>query len=431
MRTTLVAAAALAQLAAAAPGVVKRQEFDFAAILNAPSPSNTAPPLTAVANTTTSSYTVDTASLASSISAAVTTVATASVTGTSASAASTQSPSDTTGVEKRHETSWSTSSPTTTQQSTTSTSSSSTACPTTPENGTYCGFINPEDACAPQPTGSGPQVQPDTVAAFESYAEFHKEAEDAITPAHYANVFKDLNASVSANSYITYTTLTSYNVSGCAAFCDETDLCTAFNIYIERDPSVNPTTNGTDVGWGSNCPNPSSITNYKCSLWGSSISAASATNYGGWRDEFEVVIAGSNGYDKTNNTTPSTPSGGWGNPTKCSGGGIGSGGSYWVGSQFYPGPFDVSLCGLYAQAQTNKNKEVAQQKGEHSYVPCNMFNAYTVHLNGVAQGTYCQLFDAVLDESWAAFEGAWSGEDFFGVHNSWTFSLTEQLDGKC
>merc|ERR1712014_569546 len=27
------------------------------------------------------------------------------------------------------------------------------ACPTTPEDGTYCGFINPQDPCAAQPDG--------------------------------------------------------------------------------------------------------------------------------------------------------------------------------------------------------------------------------------------------------------------------------------
>lgn len=35
----------------------------------------------------------------------------------------------------------------------TSTTSSSTECPTQIEEGTYCGFINPEDPCSPQPGG--------------------------------------------------------------------------------------------------------------------------------------------------------------------------------------------------------------------------------------------------------------------------------------
>lgn len=204
----------------------------------------------------------------------------------------------------------------------------------------------------------------------------------AITPQGYVNTFKDLNASTSANSYLTYETLTSYNVSGCAAFCDNVDLCTAFNIYIERDPSLNPTSG--DASNGTYCPNPASITNYKCSLWGSSIDASSATNYGTTWDEFQVVIAGSNGYDKINTTPPTQP--GWSQPSHCTSGAISSGGSYWMGSNFYPGPFDPSVCSIYAQAQTNENMRVAQQQGASSYTPCNMFNVYMIKKNGVPQG---------------------------------------------
>ncbi len=45
----------------------------------------------------------------------------------------------------------------TSQTSGTATTSSTTACPTVPEAGTYCGFINPEDPCAPQPDGWSPK----------------------------------------------------------------------------------------------------------------------------------------------------------------------------------------------------------------------------------------------------------------------------------
>lgn len=442
MRSNVIYAAALARIVVAAPAP---QQFDFAAVLTAAAPSVTAPPIGAVNQTT---YSVDTASIAASISSDVTTAASASVTGSSASAAATESPSST-ALDKRTNqkttsktSSWSSSSSlslssssssitTSTsiiQQSSTSTTSSSTACPTTPEAGTYCGFINPEDACAPQPGGYGPQVNnPDTVAAFEAYPEFHQDAENAKTPFNYTNVFKDLNASTSANSYLTFYTLESYDVSGCANYCETTDLCTAFNIYIERDPSLNPTTNATNNA--TNCPNPASITNYKCSLWGSSIDASSATNSGDYRDEFQVVIVASNGYDKTNNTTPpSLP--GWSSPSNCSDGGISAGGSYWMGSQFYPGPFDPSICGIYAQAQTATNKKVSSQKGASSYTPANMFNAYMVHLNGVPQGTYCALFDTVLSLAWAGFKGTSSGNNYFGVQSSWTYALGEQDDGK-
>ncbi|KAK0933617.1 hypothetical protein LTR29_014789 [Friedmanniomyces endolithicus] len=431
MRSAIFAAVAIARLAAAAP---TPQQFDFAAVLDAPSPSATGPPLTVVANAT-SVFSVDTASIAASVSAEVTTVATASITGASASAASTQEPSST-GLAKRGPPKTTTSSSTassskttTSQQSTTSTTSSTSACPTTPEAGTYCGFINPEDPCAPQPDGDGPRVTPDTVAAFEAYPEFHSDALKAITPAGYVETFKDLNGSTSANSYITFKTLTSYSVSDCAKLCDNTTLCTAFNIYIERDPSLNPTLNDTAANTtGQYCPNPSSITNYKCSLWGSSIDATSATNYGDYREQFQVVIVASNGYDKTNNTTPA-PCPGYEAPSNCTGA-ISSGGSYCLGSHFFPGPYDPSVCGIYAQAQTDTNKAAAKAKGQSTYVPSNMFNAYMVKKNSVAQGTYCSLFNTVLSGSWASFEGGWAGQNYFGIESSWTYALSQQDDGK-
>jgi len=239
-----------------------------------------------------------------------------------------------------------------------------------------------------------------------------------------------LTGATSANSYLTYYDLESYNTTQCAALCDSTSLCTAFNIYIERDPSVNPTTNATWNGTLYNCPNPASITNYKCSLWGSSIDNTSATNVGQWRDNFQVVIVASNGYDKTNNTVPATVPG-YTAPSNCSSSAISAGGNYWMGSNFFPGPFDPSVCGIYAQAQAATNRKLAQAAGLSSYVPCNMFNAYAVHKNGVCQGTYCSLFDTPLTSSWAQFQGAFSGSDYYSVHSSWTYALTNQDSGKC
>ena len=83
-------------------------------------------------------------------------------------------------------------------------------------------------------------------------------------------------------------TISSYDTLGCASLCDRADGCVAFNMYIERDPSVNPNS--------VNCPNPPSTTNFKCTLWGAPVSADEANNEGQWRDSFQVVIAGSNGF---------------------------------------------------------------------------------------------------------------------------------------
>ena len=88
------------------------------------------------------------------------------------------------------------------------------------------------------------------------------------------------------NTYLGLYTLQSYDTIKCQELCDSATACYGINIYFERDPSVNP---------AAGCDNPASITNIKCTLWGSQVSGDAATNTGQWRDSFHVVIAGSNG----------------------------------------------------------------------------------------------------------------------------------------
>lgn len=118
----------------------------------------------------------------------------------------------------------------------TKTATAAGSCPTQPEAGTDCGFINPLDPCAPQPDGYGPVPTPDTPEAFLADKELHDDAQNApatipsIQNTQYTQVFKDLNAAVSAQSYLALFTLDKYDAAKCAAFCDCTDLCTSFNM---------------------------------------------------------------------------------------------------------------------------------------------------------------------------------------------------------
>ena len=86
---------------------------------------------------------------------------------------------------------------------------------------------------------------------------------------------------------MTYIQLSSYDTLTCASECDRNSGCAAFNVYIERDPTLAP--NAQD------CPNPPSTVIYKCALWSAAVSADEATNTGQWVDSFQVVITGSNG----------------------------------------------------------------------------------------------------------------------------------------
>lgn len=109
----------------------------------------------------------------------------------------------------------------------------------------------------------------------------------APTPDGYGVVFINSNASLTASDYMGLYTLTSYDTLGCASQCDQASGCQAFNMYIERDPSLNAS--------AQSCPDPPSTTNYKCTLWGAPVSVDEATNFGQYQDSFQVVIAGSNG----------------------------------------------------------------------------------------------------------------------------------------
>ncbi|KAI4730496.1 hypothetical protein E4T49_01749 [Aureobasidium sp. EXF-10728] len=118
----------------------------------------------------------------------------------------------------------------------------------------------------------------------------------------YTSIFTNLTAAANLNNYLGLYYLSTYAPSACAAKCNEAANCSSFNIYIERDPSQNPTKNDSSAPtvWGYWCPNPPSITNYVCALWGDAMYNSSATNYGQHRGgDFEVVIVGSNGFVKS------------------------------------------------------------------------------------------------------------------------------------
>ena len=113
-------------------------------------------------------------------------------------------------------------------------------------------------------------------------------AQNAPTPDGYALVFNNVGASLQAANYMGLYTLGSYDTLTCASKCDQASGCQAFNVYLERDPTLNAN--------NQQCPNPPSTTNYRCTLWGAPVCKEEATNTGQYQAQFHVVIAGSNGW---------------------------------------------------------------------------------------------------------------------------------------
>jgi len=166
------------------------------------------------------------------------------------------------------------------------------------------------------------------------------------------------------------------------------------------------------------------MTSYKCTLFGSSLSNNTATNVGGWRGAFQVVITASNGYTLSP-VPPPAPCDGWAPPKSRNGGAVVQP-SKCMGQNFFPGPYDPRLCAAYGQAQTAFNK-AGLQSGQ-SYSACNMFNSYMVSRNGVPMGTFCSLFtdDVAGPGSWIG--GASNGFQW-GVDSSWSYVASVVDDG--
>ncbi|KAL8692578.1 MAG: hypothetical protein Q9218_002426 [Villophora microphyllina] len=271
--------------------------------------------------------------------------------------------------------------------------------------------------CAVQPAGYGPVPSPDTPEAFLADPGFQAQATNAPTPDGYSAVFTNVQASLSASNYMGLRTLQSFDTLGCASLCDQADGCEAFNMYIERDPSVDP--NATD------CPNPPSTTNYKCTLWGAPVAAVQANNEGQWRDDFKVVITGSNGYNKA---SPPDPITGFTGPQELGGAinaPLDNGKNTYMGYKYYPFSqtqgYTPSTCAAACQAQTGYNSRHPAADG--TYATCSFFDAYVLSENAAPQGLYCSLYSKSWAPSYATNYGQYRGSDRYTVSRSYSYTL--------
>ncbi|KAK2765818.1 hypothetical protein CKAH01_15567 [Colletotrichum kahawae] len=271
--------------------------------------------------------------------------------------------------------------------------------------------------CDPQPTGAGPVPSPDTAAAFLSSADLSATTKNAPTPSGYFNTFKNLQASSSAYGYMGYTTLDSYDTKLCASKCDAINGCVAFNIYFERDPTVEP---------ADSCPNPASTNVIKCVFWGGPVYESYTTNRGQWRRQFEVVIAGSNGYvaQRADNQAGFNAAVYLGDasinaPLDC------AGYNTFMGSKIFTnGPFDPKLCAAACTAQSEYNLRHPPKNAPAQ--TCQFFNTFFVLKNGVPEGQYCSLYSKSRDASYATNNGQYRGSDHYTI--SYSFSYTNSTN---
>ncbi|KAI5245761.1 hypothetical protein E4T43_02896 [Aureobasidium subglaciale] len=254
----------------------------------------------------------------------------------------------------------------------------------------------PGQICKPLPAGSGPVPSPDNPTNFLALQDFSDAANGAVTPTGYQNVFSNLKAANNANGYLGYTTMSSYDVAGCSKRCNAIVGCQAFNIYYERDPKVEP-------GSGDYCSNPPSTTSIKCSFWGGPVTKENAVNAGQWRKDFQIVIAGSNGY--VNNAIAPIANykaaSFYGNSIMVAPTADCSSSNPTVAWQFYNdgAPFSASRCAAACDAYSSDAKRNATLAGTTNPVLCNSFNTFILNKGSKSLGQMCNMYSQAFKSS--------------------------------
>lgn len=271
-------------------------------------------------------------------------------------------------------------------------------------------LVRKRGTCKEQPTiDNFYKVNLNSAAEFKADPIIASVASNAnAAPNSYFQNFKNLGAANSAMNYLGYSVVNtgSYDVDWCAAKCTAKAGCLSFNIYFERDPTLDP---------GSGCPDPAAFANIKCSFWGTGLDTTTATNVGQWRNKFQVAIAGSNAYTSYKLGGPVD---GWTGPQNLGNAALNA--PLWDCSNTWSylgykllqtGSVDPRLCAAACDAQTAYNKKHPAPSGA---VACNAFGSYILNkynaTSGYQHGQMCTLYTANWDKKYATnfagFDGA-------------------------
>ncbi|USP81973.1 uncharacterized protein yc1106_09247 [Curvularia clavata] len=125
--------------------------------------------------------------------------------------------------------------------------------------------------CAPNSESTAPAPLVNTLAGFYEWHGYNLIALNARVPTGYETTLVNGDCAISSSKYMLYSKLETYDVQACADICDVHRGCDAFNIYVQREPSVVP---------GAGCPNPKAIFTTICALYSEPVSLAQCTNAG-------------------------------------------------------------------------------------------------------------------------------------------------------
>lgn len=149
----------------------------------------------------------------------------------------------------------------------------------------------PTATCAAQTIPWSYKPNPNTEIEFSASVALDTFAKNQTTPAGYTRRFVAKTATLNQAGFIGYRGLATYDVNACAAFCTGEPTCTSFTLFAERVPTLDPAP--------VTCNNPAAGVGVGCTLYSTAQNITNLVNIGQWRTDFMLLIAASNGYDKT------------------------------------------------------------------------------------------------------------------------------------
>jgi hypothetical protein len=160
------------------------------------------------------------------------------------------------------------------------------------------------------------------------------------------------------------------------------------------------------------------------------VSELNAVNNGQKRGNFDVAIAGSNGYVTTQLSAPAgyqsgVPYGKFAINAPYDAQGYNT----YMGAKIFTGVWSVAQCSEYCDAQTKYNLATAPKDGTPAKV-CKFFNTYLLTAkmangNVVPQGQYCSLYTEAWPIKYATNGGQWRGKDQYTVDYSFGYAKTD------
>ncbi|KAF2155489.1 hypothetical protein K461DRAFT_290518 [Myriangium duriaei CBS 260.36] len=203
-------------------------------------------------------------------------------------------------------------------------------------------------------------------------------------PSGFTTSFINALSTIPVDGLLGTLNIATYSPAVCAAYCNATLVgCKSFNIFFERSPLYTPTVYRLNP--------PANIT-VRCNFFGNLVDGNAATVMGSWQQQFTVLAAGSNGYNKDPGpprvSTFATPG--------SLNGVIGYRAADYIGYS-YLDSYNPDSCASICNS-VNSARQAAVSGGPF-YVPCNSFNIFSLTVNDIAYNYMCLFYQDAINST--------------------------------